>query len=61
MSGPKVILVSMQLLLEEEIDKQSSVTCPGHWEVDLMMVVMVVVMLGDGDDGVDDDGDDGGG
>jgi len=42
--------VSMRLLLEEEINKQSLVTCPGHWEVDLMMVMMVV-MLGDGDDG----------
>ena len=50
MSQPKAILVSMWLLLEEEINKQSLVTCPGHWEVDLMMVMMVV-MLGDGDDG----------
>ena len=50
MSQPKAILVSMRLLLEEEINKQSLVTCPGHWEVDLMMVMMVV-MLGDGDDG----------
>ena len=51
MSRPKAILVSMRLLLEEEIDKQSLVTCPGHWEVDFMMVMMMVVMLGDGDDG----------